>query len=148
MVWPIYLWKHLWSDMKWPVPPTPSWNLIYATVESVAPRLWLCSRIASCTVYHTLGSGFNFFDFNPFVKNLTALLSYKTSRSKYPTPHQEHHCVPSLWPSGIGSRLGRIKLWVRFLAVSDIYPMFIELTITWVPLRGSLGTYGLTQKLS
>ena len=40
---------------------------------------------------------------------------------------------PSLWPSGIGSGLGRNRLWVRFLAVSDIYPMFIEPTITWVP---------------
>ena len=40
---------------------------------------------------------------------------------------------PSLWPSGIGSRLGRNRLWVWFLAVSDIYPMFIEPTITWVP---------------
>ena len=39
----------------------------------------------------------------------------------------------SLWSSGIGSRLGRNRLWVRFLAVSDIYPMFIEPTITWVP---------------
>ena len=39
----------------------------------------------------------------------------------------------SLWPSGIGSRLGRNRLWVRFLAVSDIYHMFIEPTITWVP---------------
>ena len=39
----------------------------------------------------------------------------------------------SLWPSGIGSRLGQNRLWVRFLAVSDIYPMFIEPTITWVP---------------
>ena len=29
--------------------------------------------------------------------------------------------------------LGRNRLWVRFLAVSDIYPMFIEPTITWVP---------------
>ena len=38
---------------------------------------------------------------------------------------------PSLWPSGIGSRLGRNQ--VRFLAVSYIYPMFIEPTITWVP---------------
>ena len=36
-------------------------------------------------------------------------------------------------PSGIGSRLGRNRLWVRFPAVSDIYPMFIEPTITWVP---------------
>ena len=40
---------------------------------------------------------------------------------------------PSLWPSGISSRLGRNRLWVRFLEVSDIYPMFIEPTITWVP---------------
>ena len=40
---------------------------------------------------------------------------------------------PSLWPSGIGSRLGRNRSWVRLLAVSDIYPMFIEPTITWVP---------------
>ena len=40
---------------------------------------------------------------------------------------------PSLWPSGFGSRLGQNRLWVRFLAVSDIYPMFIEPTITWVP---------------
>ena len=39
----------------------------------------------------------------------------------------------SLWPSGIGSRLGRNRLWVRFLAGSDIYPMFIEPTITRVP---------------
>ena len=39
----------------------------------------------------------------------------------------------SLWPSGIGSRLGRNRLWVRFLAVSDIYPMFIEPTIIWAP---------------
>ena len=29
---------------------------------------------------------------------------------------------PSLWHSGVGSRLGRNRLWVRFLAVSDIYP--------------------------
>ena len=48
----------------------------------------------------------------------------------------------SLWPSGIGSRLGRNRLWLRFLAASDIYdPMSIEPTITWVP-RGFLGTYG------
>ena len=44
----------------------------------------------------------------------------------------ENEC-PSLWPSGIGSRLGRNRSWVWFLAVSDIYPMFIERTITWVP---------------
>ena len=41
------------------------------------------------------------------------------------------HTCPSLWPSDIGSRLGQNRLWVRFLAVSDIYPMFIEPTITW-----------------
>ena len=45
---------------------------------------------------------------------------------------QDTRC-PSLWPSGIGSRLGRNRLWARFLAVSDIYSMFIEPTITWVP---------------
>ena len=50
---------------------------------------------------------------------------------------------PSLWPSGIGSHLGWNRLWVRFLAKSDIYPMFIHGSF-----RGSLGTYyGLTQKL-
>ena len=41
--------------------------------------------------------------------------------------------VTSLWPSGIDSRLGRNRLGVRLLAVSDIYSMFIEPTITWVP---------------
>ena len=51
--------------------------------------------------------------------------------------------LPSLWPSGIGSRLGRNRLRVRFLAVSNIYPMFIEPTITWVPS----GFSGWTQKL-
>ena len=40
---------------------------------------------------------------------------------------------PSLWSSGIGSRLGQNRLWVWFLVVSDIYPMFIEPTITSVP---------------
>ena len=40
----------------------------------------------------------------------------------------------SLWLSGIGSRLWRNRLWVRFPAVSDIFPMFTEPTITWVPL--------------
>ena len=30
-------------------------------------------------------------------------------------------------------RVEQNKLWVRFLAVSDIYPIFIEPTITWVP---------------
>ena len=53
---------------------------------------------------------------------------------------------PSGWPSGIGSRLGQNSLWVWFLAVSDIYPMFIELTITWVP-SGFSGYIWLEQKL-
>ena len=44
---------------------------------------------------------------------------------------------------GIGAHLGRNRLWVRFLVVSDTYPMFIEPTIIWVSLRFrvSPGTY-------
>ena len=53
---------------------------------------------------------------------------------------------PSLWPSGIDSRLGRNRLWVRFLAVSDIYPMFIEPTITWI-LSGFSGYIWLDTKI-
>ena len=49
--------------------------------------------------------------------------------------------TPSMWPSGIGSHFGQNRLRVRFLAVSDIYPMFIEPTITWV-IFGEL-TYNL-----
>ena len=52
------------------------------------------------------------------------------------------HCVPS----GIGTHLRRNRLRVRFLAVSDTYPMFIGPTITRVP-SGSIGTCGLIQKL-
>ena len=63
------------------------------------------------------------------------------------TVDYEPSIYPSLWYSGIGSRLRRNRLRVRSLAVSDIYPMFIEPTITLQSLRGSLGTYGLTQKL-
>ena len=46
----------------------------------------------------------------------------------------------ALWPSGIGSRLGRNRLWVRFLALSDIYhiPCSLSLRLLW-SLRGSLG---------
>ena len=40
---------------------------------------------------------------------------------------------PSLWPSGIGTHLGRNRLRVQVLAVSDTYRLFIELTIAWVP---------------
>ena len=32
---------------------------------------------------------------------------------------------PSLWPSGIGSRLGRNRLWFQSLAVSNTYSLFI-----------------------
>ena len=47
--------------------------------------------------------------------------------------YSDRTVIPSLWLSGIGSRLGRNRLWVRFLTVlSDKYPMFIEPTITWV----------------
>ena len=56
-----------------------------------------------------------------------------TYRSPYFVQNVLMFNCPSLWPSGIGFRLGRNRLWVRFLAVSDIYPMFIEPTITWVP---------------
>ena len=34
---------------------------------------------------------------------------------------------------GIGAHLRQDRLWVRLLAVSDIYLMFVEPTITWVP---------------
>ena len=53
---------------------------------------------------------------------------------------------PSPWPSGIDSRLGRNRLGVRFLAVSDIYPMFIKPTITWVP-SGFSGYIWLDSKI-
>ena len=35
--------------------------------------------------------------------------------------------------SVVGAHLGRNRLWVRFLAVSNVYIMFIEPTIKWVP---------------
>ena len=49
-----------------------------------------------------------------------------------PTEHSIY-----LWLGGlVGSApsMGRYMLWVRFMAVSDIYPMLIEPTITWAPL--------------
>ena len=49
------------------------------------------------------------------------------------TVHSETQIYSKSWPSEIGSRLGQNRLWVRFLAVSDVYPMFIELAITCVP---------------
>ena len=87
----------------------------------------------------------------PCNSNASILLNAPSMKMwKYkPSPHHHHHThrlharlqpsrlpdlvCPPLWPSAIGSRLGRNRLWVWFLAVSDIYPMFIEPTITWVP---------------
>ena len=40
---------------------------------------------------------------------------------------------PSLWPSGIGSRLGRNRLWVDSWQCRIYIPTFIEPTITWAP---------------
>ena len=48
-----------------------------------------------------------------------------------------------LWPSVIGTHLGRNRSWVQFLAVSDIYPMFVEPSIPWV----RSGFCGYIQKL-
>ena len=62
--------------------------------------------------------------------------------------HGSNGCFPRglgrNWPSGIGMHLGRNRLRVRFLAVSDIYyipcsPSLRLLRCLW----GSLGTYGL-----
>ena len=61
----------------------------------------------------------------PAAKNRVTFSTQRSTKIHYP------HC-PSLWPSGIGSRLERNRLWVRFLVMSDIYLMFIEPTITWV----------------
>ena len=55
----------------------------------------------------------------------------KTTFSDEKTMHSSN-LLNRLWSSGIGSSLERNRLWVWFLAVSDIYPMFIEPTITWV----------------
>ena len=62
---------------------------------------------------------------NEFWLISSRLLSKSSRRSMYPRLQEQ-------WPSGIGSRLGENRLRVRFLVVSDIYPMFIELTISWV----------------
>ena len=55
--------------------------------------------------------------------------------------------IMSLWPSGSDSRLGRNRLWVRFLEVSDIYPMFKEPMITQVP-SGFSGYIWLDTKIA
>ena len=59
---------------------------------------------------------------------------------------REVKSVTGLWRSRIGSHVGQNRLWVRFLAVSDIYPMFIEPTITWV-LLGLSGYLWLDTKI-
>ena len=66
-------------------------------------------------------------------KMFSLLVSSRMSQPTYMVhPSLYLYLCPSLWHSGIGCRLGRNRLWFRFLAVSDIYPMFIEPTITWV----------------
>ena len=58
-----------------------------------------------------------------------------------------------LWPSGISSRLGRNRLWVRFLAVSGSVGYISQVHWAYYYFLGSLvsgnflGSYGLTQKL-
>ena len=60
-------------------------------------------------------------------------MNINLARQDLPSHSSLAHRSPSPWPSGIGSRLGRNRLWARFPAVSDIYPMFTEPTITWAP---------------
>ena len=55
-------------------------------------------------------------------------------------------CIRHCSLGGIGAHLGRNRLRVRVLAVSNTYLMFLEPTVIPV-LSGSLGTYGLIQKL-
>ena len=93
-------------------------------------------------VYKT-SRAFNFSYF--YIMVVTADVSVKKTTSAVwkPRPLAEAICDfwrrhLGLWPSGVGSRLGRNRLWVRFLAVSDIYPMFIEPTIILGSLRGYL----------
>ena len=47
---------------------------------------------------------------------VTCLCSTTGSNQSYKVENS-----PSLWRSGIGTRLGRNRLWIRFLAVSNIY---------------------------
>ena len=115
----LYLWR--WPGKAWPIPSRLDWQPGIGTRRC---------RIA----LRPIQSG------NLQGKHATSLgyitLMYPHACTLYPMR-------PSVWPSGIGSRLGRNKLWVRFLAVSDTYPMCIEPTITWV-LSGFSGyIYGL-----
>ena len=56
----------------------------------------------------------------------------------------------SLWPRGIGTRLGRNRLWAWWRIPGSVgyisYPMFIEPTITWVP-SGFSGCIWLDTKI-
>ena len=71
------------------------------------------------------------------MKNMIFIAQYATEESIISSTAQVGYSAdghsPSLWPSGIGMHLGRNRLRVRVLAVSDTYPMFIEPTITQVP---------------
>ena len=95
----------------------------------------LCSSFHSHTPLHSF-----ILSLNPNIATQLLLLLFNCRQLCsnfidfiHPTITNNSVVSPSLWPRGIGSRLGRNRLWVRFLAVSDIYPMFIEPTITWVP---------------
>ena len=81
------------------------------------------------------------------ILNFTSFISpIQFVAANFKVDQQQYADDIQLWPSGIGSHLGRNRLWVRFLAVSDIYPMFIEPTITWVP-SGFSGYIWLGTKL-
>ena len=114
-------------------------------VRSGLVRLVICSFILEAShisaVFHAIFSSSFSFSFSIGVESLLVCMTQCISSCPSVDPlrqfsqhyKSEHQKRPSLWPSGIGSRLGRNRLWVRFLAVSDIYSMFIEPTITWVP---------------
>ena len=81
------------------------------------------------------------------ILNFTSFISpIQFVAANFKVDQQQYADDIQLWPSGIGSPLGRNRLWVRFLAVSDIYPMFIEPKITWVP-SGFSGYIWLGTKL-
>ena len=75
---------------------------------------------------------------------ISDLLFYGHLNKTKPRRHAPWQKCPSLWLCGIGSHLGWNRLWVRFLAV--YIPRSLSLRLLG-SLRGSLGTYGLTQKL-
>ena len=70
---------------------------------------------------------------NNYRRQQSKVRQSKEQKLKNDNRKYDNQKILSLWHSGIGFHLGRNRLWVRFLAVSDIYPMFIGPTITWVP---------------